>query len=279
MDDDDVETSNKKKNDDPEMMMLGSASSPSSSSTITTTSSLTPLGLNGRTAGIEDYAEHYLNVGIQKLEESGKTYFSNLDTKTFLRRLVTSVVPKASHRALSEERPDFYGPLVLSFTLSLMLRLAQKSHHHRLASSDSSSLLLTTPDHLSPLNANLTTSILISFGSLIAASLALDVAWQYFVARERQQPVGVLSSAPGLEYALFHVGYSFFGPSIVVFLDGRVHWLVFLAAFATFGLGSSFCLGLAAFRGCGRRRGLVLGSLVFLFHSAWLLLLRRSYRW
>jgi len=202
-----------------------------------------------RDVGLEDLASEWFQYLVACMERDLKPYFEHLDTKTFLKRCVRSVLPATKYDDLLTH-PDFYAPLVLTFALSSCLHFALKK---------------ADP---APLDRHLGTSLLVCFGSLVVGSLALDVAWQYSSTMARQSPAKF-----GLDRAWCLVGYSFFGPCIVILLDGRLWTWLFIIIATVVEVGTALSFGTAAFR-ASYSQNHVLGVACAILHVIWLYNLR-----
>jgi hypothetical protein len=239
--------SNKKQEDDIE------ASNPNSMTTTTTIpneSSTNTRERYDKEQGLEDVLIEIFQLGISYIEKDFKPYFEILDTKKFLKRCFRSIFPSMRYDDLLEH-PDLYGPLILSFTLSSILHFAFK-----------------VADPL-PLDRHLGTSLLVCFGSLVIGSLLLDVAWQYSAAMVKQTPAKF-----GLDRACCVVGYSFFGPCIIMLLDGGRIWKMIFIPIAILCEGSTaLSFGTACFR-ASQNSNHVLGICCALIHIIWLYNLR-----
>jgi len=199
--------------------------------------------------GLEEVCSNIFTYGVNIVDRDMKAYFEHLDTRTFLRRLVRSIVPSTKYEDLLT-RPDLYGPLVLSFALSSSLHFAFKK---------------ADP---APLDRHLGTSLLLCFGSLVTGSLLLDVAWQYSAAMVKQSPAKY-----GLDRAFCLVGYSFLGPCAVLLLHQRIHRFLFFPLALGLEVGSAMSFGTAAARG-SQSQSNVLGAACAVLHIIWLYNLR-----
>lgn len=204
---------------------------------------------HGAERGLEDIVSDLFQHFVASMEKDLKPYFEHLDTRLFMRRCVRSVLPTTKYDDLLNN-PDFYAPLVLTFALSSCLHFAFKK---------------ADP---APLDRHLGTSLLVCFGSLVAGSLLLDVAWQYSSTMARQSPAKY-----GLDRACCIVGYSFFGPCIIMLLDGRLWTYLFVPVAILLELGAAMSFGTAAFR-ASQSQSHVLGALFAVLHVVWLYNLR-----
>lgn len=200
-------------------------------------------------AGFEELLSSLFTKLVFNLEQDLKPYFEHLDTRLFLRRCVRSMVPAIKYDDVLG-KPDFYGPLLLTLSLSSTLHFAFKK---------------ADP---APLDRHLATSLLLCFGSLVVASLVLDVVWQYSAVMSKQIPAKF-----GLDRAICVVGYSFFGPSIILFIDGRIWYVLFYILVICIEGGSALSFGAVAFR-ASQSQNPVIGICCTILHIIWLLNLR-----
>lgn len=188
---------------------------------------------------IQQMFERFVN---SFLERDLKPYFDFLDTKTFLRRLVRTVVPQENDLL---SKPDLYGPSVLAFALSSCMHFAFKR---------------ADP---APLDRYLSASLLICFASLFIGALLLDLAWQHSSAMARQN-----AAKYGLDCALCVVGYHFFGMVIIVLLDGRIPRVVFYPLALGLEGMTAVSFGATAHRG-SKSQSQVLGVACAVIHLIW----------
>ena len=199
--------------------------------------------------GLEDIIARLFHHIVEIMERDMKSYFDHLDTRSFFRRLVRAIIPSPRYDDLLT-KPDLYGPLVLTFTLSSCLHFAFKK---------------ADP---APLDRHLGTSLLLCFGSLVIGALLLDVAWQYSAAMAKQTPAKY-----GLDRAFSVVGYSFLGPSIVILFYGRITPFLYIPIALMFAFGSAMSFGTAAFK-ASQSQSHALGAACALLHLIWLYNLR-----
>jgi hypothetical protein len=210
--------------------------------------------------GAEDLLANFASALFARLVAELGPYFSRLDSKTFVKRVVHSIVPRASSRDKPSPllaQPDLYGPLVLCFSLSSALHFALQSP--------------------SKGQGYLGTALLVCFGTLVGGALALNVLLQYHVVRERQTHHDSTSSFSGLDRAVTVVGYSFSGPVLIVLMDGRLVNVLFVPAALALVLGSAACFGLSVLGATSNRRPLA-GLLASIVYLLWFYSLRSLYR-
>lgn len=195
----------------------------------------------GEEFGLEEIISQLFARFLSAMDRELKPYFVHLTTRTFVKRLVRSLVPATKYDDLLAQ-PDLYSPLVLPFCLASIVHFDLKSQHH--AASE----------------RYLGSSLVLCFGSLAGASLLLNVAWQ-FSSRNRAPSVG-------LDAAVCLAAYSMFGPCLAMLLASRVPVWVFYPAAGVVELGASLSLGAAAFK-ASQTQSALLGVSVFALHLVW----------
>jgi hypothetical protein len=187
--------------------------------------------------GIEDLVSQAFHTQVDSIVAQSKPYFSELDTKTFLRRFAYAIIPRSLDKSPDlVHKPDLYGPLVLTFALSAAVHF--QGQHRR---------------------ASLGIALFCCFVSLLAASGML-----------------LASKSAKFDQALCMVGYSFSGPLLVVIVDKKVPWMLFVVLGGALELGSAFALAFAVFKCCSGG-GEKVAVPCFLVHLVWLWVLRGLY--
>ncbi|KAH9256021.1 hypothetical protein BASA81_005797 [Batrachochytrium salamandrivorans] len=153
-------------------------------------SKLHPQG--GEEAGLEEVTSQLFARFLAGMDRELKPYFVHLTTRTFLKRLVRSLVPATKYDDLLAQ-PDLYSPLVLPFCLASILHFNLKSQQHELP--------VVSERYLG-------SSLVLCFGSLAGASLLLNVAWQFSSKNNRSSN----TQSVGLDVAVCLAAYSLFGP-------------------------------------------------------------------
>jgi len=196
-----------------------------------------------RDVGVEDLVAYYFALVVKRLEDEAKPFF-DVDTKSFLRRVVFAIVPSRRRDRDVLSKPDFYGPLLLAFAVASVQRF----------------------------NAgySLGGALVMSFTSLVLGSLLLSLALRYNAVRELQE--GPAAAAPtsiaGMDKAVSIVGYSFSGPLLLVLCQGHVPSTLLLVLFLLIEGAAALSLGGVAFRAMGSARPLLCAAIAAA-HAAW----------
>lgn len=220
-----------------------------------TSSPSTSTSLHDHDLGLEEVACLVFSQVVNALERDLKPFFEHLDTRKFLRRCARSVLPAVKYDDLLDQ-PDFYGPLVLTFSLASCLHFAFKS---------------LDP---APLDRHLGTSLLVCLGTLVCGALLMDVAWQFCAGLDTQRGDAALTQPTASKYGLAPacclVGYSLFGPCIIILLEGRIWHHLFTLVTIIVELGTGLSLANAVYNGTQGKYGQTLGMAFLAMHVIWL---------
>jgi len=195
-----------------------------------------------RDVGVEDLVAYYFALVVKRLEDEARPFF-DVDTKSFLRRVVFAIVPSPRRDRDVLSKPDFYGPLLLAFAIASVQRF----------------------------NAgySLGGALVVSFTSLVLGSLLLALALRYNAVRELQEgQAAAPASIAGMDKAVSIVGYSYSGPLLLVLCQGHVPSTLLLVLFLLVEGAAALSLGGVAFRAMGSARPLLCAAIAAA-HAAW----------